>query len=197
MELLLATGNQHKKDEFDSILAPHTCTLPDALGIGFSFEETGLSFLENSLGKAKALFAFAGNRPCIADDSGLVIPALGGAPGIYSARFGETEFSRPLSTSEKNAYVLELMHSRQDRRAFFVCCLSCILDDHRIYTIQETLAGEIVLENPSGSGGFGYDPIFFLPDLGCTVAELLEGEKHRISHRGRAGKALSTLLSTL
>ena len=197
MELLLATGNHHKKTEFDSILSPHTCMLPDTLGMDFSFEETGLSFLENSLGKARALFAMAGGRPCIADDSGLVIPALNGAPGIYSARFGESEFGRPLSSSEKNSYVLELMRSQVDRRAYFVCCLSCIVDDHRIYTIQETLTGEIVWERPTGSGGFGYDPIFFLPDHGCTVAELPGGEKHRISHRGKAGSALSALLSSL
>lgn len=202
MKILLATGNMHKKQELSSILSSHTLFLPDDLGIGFDFEETENTFLGNSLGKARALYealqdtaSLEGPKDyaVVADDSGLVIPALDGAPGIYSARYGSDVFGRMLESHERNEYLLRQMKGITDRQAFFVCCMTMIIDDYRIYTVQETMEGTIIDEE-TGTGGFGYDPVFYLPDLGKTVAQLSADEKNSISHRGKAGAGVERLL---
>ena len=193
MKIVIATGNTHKKIELDKILASHTLIMPKDLGIEFHHEETENTFLGNSMGKARTLYNMC-NMPVLADDSGLVVPAIGGEPGVYSARYGSDVFGRELSSVERNNYLLKNMTERTDRRAYFVCCMTLILDDQRFYTVQETVSGEIVHEG-QGSNGFGYDPVFFVPSYHKTMAELPEAVKNQISHRALAGKALARILS--
>jgi XTP/dITP diphosphohydrolase len=193
MKLILATNNAHKKIEFSGIFIDHEIRVPEELGIGFDCEETGTSFLENSLLKSRSLYELV-HAPVIADDSGLCVPALKGEPGIYSARYGSVN-GHTLEAAERNAYLLEKMKGISDRRCFFVCCMTLILDEYRIFSAQETLEG-VLLEAPRGKGGFGYDPVVYLPGKGKTVAELNEKEKNAISHRGKAGAVLSRMLSS-
>lgn len=197
MKIVLATGNAHKKRELMQILPEHTLLLPNEAGVAenWDFEETEDTFLGNSLGKAKSLQKLCA-LPVLADDSGLVVPALGGEPGIFSARYGSDIHGRMLGDTERNHYLLEKMEHLTDRTAFFVCCMTLMLDEQRIFTVQETLHGEIQHEL-TGNGGFGYDPIFYIPEIGCTTAELLEEEKNHISHRGRAGMRISALLENV
>ncbi|MBL7006518.1 MAG: RdgB/HAM1 family non-canonical purine NTP pyrophosphatase [Spirochaetia bacterium] len=196
MNIILATGNRHKKRELSQIISSHDFLLPDDIGISFHHEETADTFLGNSLGKAQALFAACG-KPVLADDSGLVIPALhGGEPGIYSARYGSEESGHNLSDTERNLYLLQNMRSISDRSAFFVCCMAFMLDEYRVFTIQETFHGKII-SKMQGTGGFGYDPIFYIPELGKTAAQLSESEKNSISHRGKAGMRMAALIQEL
>ena len=192
MELCIATGNPHKVEELQAIFSRHTLRTPAELGIEFEYEETGSSFFANAYGKAAALSAQT-NLPVIADDSGLSLPALGGEPGVYSARYGSKVYGRLLEAPERNRYLLSRLEGIDERDAFFVCCMVAILEQYRFFTVQETLHGTII-DRPAGKGGFGYDPIFYLPRRECTVAQLPEGEKNRISHRGKAGAQLSRLL---
>lgn len=198
MELILATGNPHKKEELNRILAPHRILIPSDISVEFDAEETGTTYLENALIKARVLAEAAGGRPVIADDSGISVSSLGGAPGVYSARYGSEEGGKDLEASERNELLLQnMIHmTGEQRNAFFVCCMVLIIDEYRFFTAQETFGG-IISEQPSGIGGFGYDPIFMLPDIGCTVAELDDLEKDRISHRGRAGKRIKAILDNL
>jgi XTP/dITP diphosphohydrolase len=192
MKLLLATNNAHKKIELSGILVDHEILVPDDIGIDFDCEENGTSFLENSLLKAGSLYKLA-HEPVIADDSGICVPALNGEPGIFSARYGSVEGSN-LEAEERNAYLLGKMRGVRDRRCFFVCCMTLMLDEYRIFSAQETLEG-VLLETPRGKGGFGYDPIVYLESEGKTVAELDAEEKNRLSHRGKAAAALSRILA--
>ncbi|MCK5736897.1 MAG: RdgB/HAM1 family non-canonical purine NTP pyrophosphatase [Spirochaetaceae bacterium] len=198
MELLLATGNPHKKEELSRILHPHSILIPSDLGIKFHADETGTTYLENALIKARTLAESANGRPVLADDSGLSVPALGGAPGVYSARYGSEESGIELEAPERNQLLLRNMVDIKggDRAAFFVCCMALILDEYRIFTAQETFGG-MIAEEPFGEGGFGYDPIFHLPGRNCSVAEMTAEEKDRISHRGRAGLRIKAILDSL
>ncbi|MCD6343893.1 MAG: RdgB/HAM1 family non-canonical purine NTP pyrophosphatase [Spirochaetaceae bacterium] len=198
MELLLATGNPHKKEELSRILHPHRVLIPSDLGISFDADETGTTYLENALIKARTLRDLSGGRTVLADDSGLSVPALGGAPGVYSARYGSDESDRELEAPERNQLLLANMADikGENREAFFVCCMALILDNYRVFTAQETFSGIIALK-PYGAGGFGYDPIFHLPERNCSVAELNAEEKDRISHRGRAGLRIKAVLDSL
>lgn len=196
MEIVLASGNKHKKQELAQIISSHTLILPEDIGISFSHEETADTFLGNSVGKAQALYAEC-KKPVLADDSGLVIPALnGGEPGVYSARYGSSALGHILSATERNIYLLKKMALIRDRSAFFVCCMTLMLDEYRVFTIQETFHGEIIT-SMEGSGGFGYDPIFYIPELGKTAAQLSASEKNKVSHRGKAGIRLAALLQDL
>ena len=192
MEMLLATGNIHKKEEIQAILREHRVLTPGDLGGSFDYEETGTTFLANAQGKAQALHRMTG-KAVLADDSGICLPALGGAPGIYSARYGSSPGEANLPSSERNALLLKNMEGRKDRRAFFVCAMTLVLGEYRHYSIQETVDGILTIE-PAGSGGFGYDPLFFLEEYGKTMAQLSEAVKNRISHRGRAGARMARLL---
>ncbi len=191
MEILLATSNRHKQKEFAALFSGFDIAIPADKGIPFAPEESGSSFFENALIKAKALYEAAG-LPVLADDSGLCVDALGGAPGIRSARFG-SESGEPLPDSGRNALLLAKMAGEADRACRFVCCLVFYAGQNRFFSAQETLEG-VLLDAPRGEGGFGYDPIVSLPDLGRSVAELSEEEKNRISHRGKAAKAIKVLL---
>lgn len=200
MNILAATGNEHKKIELSEILKDHRVAVPQELGLSFDFEETEATFLGNSLGKAEALWAQVREAglddtwTVLADDSGLVVPSLGGEPGIYSARYGSDVFGRMLESPERNAYLLDKMQGITDRRAFFVCCMSLIMHDYRIYTVQETMEGTII-DKELGSGGFGYDPVFYLPEYQQTVAQIPSEVKNSISHRGKAGSRIAALLA--
>ena len=195
---LLATNNQHKKHELQHIMKNIDLVTPAELGIDFDCDETGSTFLENSMLKARTLFDLTG-KPVIADDSGLCVDGLDGAPGIYSSRYGSAEGGSELESPKRNAYLLSNMNhlkGAEQRTAAFVCCMSAIIDEYRMYTVQERMSGYIA-DEPFGAGGFGYDPVFFLPQYGKTVAELDDGEKNRISHRGQAAARLDLLLSQL
>lgn len=197
MTIWFATGNVHKKQELAAILAGHRIRIPAEAAApelrAFNPEETGLSFLENALIKALALYRLAG-EPVIADDSGLCVDALDGRPGIYSSRYGSGEGKKP-GDGERNALLLEELGDNPNRRARFVCAMVLLYGPERFFAVQETLEGEIVRNRGRGSGGFGYDPILYLPDRGCSVAELSEAEKNRISHRGKAGRAIAGILA--
>ena len=212
MNVLLASGNRHKAREAEAVLtlAGVGCevNLPsdfEQSGFGLDFEpvEDGETFLENALIKARSLYRLIrewGGRGgqegvfggILADDSGLCVDALEGRPGIFSARYGERG-GRKLGADERNALLLEEMREIGNRTARFVCSAVLLFDENRFVAAQETVEGEIASEE-RGYGGFGYDPVFLLPERGLTIAELPEGEKHRISHRGKAFRALAPFL---
>ena len=193
MQIAVATQNEHKLRELKAILDGYTLLSPREAGVDFTYEETGSTFLENSLGKALHLHRLTG-LPSLADDSGLSVPSMDGEPGVRSARYGSDIAGRLLDSPERNEYLLEKMKALEDRKAFFVCCITLVVAPYRQFSAQETLEGEITYE-PRGSEGFGYDPLFFLPTMGCTVAELSSGKKNELSHRGKAATALSTMLA--
>ncbi len=195
MEIFLASNNGHKLAEMTRLFAGAgvRVRLPREAGVSFDFEETGASYLENAWGKALALHRLL-DRPVLADDSGLCVEALGGEPGILSARYGSGSLTEKLSNPERIAFLLGRMKGQADRRAHFVCCMVLALGGDRFLVAQETVHG-LLAEAPRGSGGFGYDPIFHLPELGRTLAELTDEEKDRISHRGRAARRLLSALS--
>jgi len=220
MTVLLATNNDHKRRELAGILTEHRIMVPREMGINFSFEESGTTFLENAVGKARTLFDLlpagdsvviaddlaivaddlaivADDLAIVADDSGLCVDALGGAPGIYSARYGSPDGGiTELPAAERNARLLGELGDSTDRSAHFVCCMVALFSADRYAVVQETFAGSISRE-PSGGGGFGYDPIFSLPERGVTVAEISDDEKNRISHRGKAAHAIAAVLGRM
>jgi XTP/dITP diphosphohydrolase len=169
--------------------------LPSDAGVGFDYEETASDFVGNSIGKAMALWRVVG-APVLADDSGLCVDALGGRPGVLSARYGSPDGVTPLGAAERNGLLLGEMRGRSDRACRFVCCMTLVLSRDRFFVIQETCEG-MLLDEPRGSGGFGYDPVVLLPELGRSVAELSTEEKNRVSHRGRALARVSSLLGSL
>ncbi len=189
----VATNNPHKLREFRRLFPGFQLFSPDQIGSAFSYEETGNTYLDNALGKALHLYHLI-ETPVLADDSGLEVAGLGGQPGIYSSRFGSVDTK--LSDFERNAYLLNRAASLSDRACFFVCCMVAVFDEKRFFAVQETFPGVLAAE-PSGSGGFGYDPVVYLPEKGKTVAELGDEEKDAISHRGKAARRLASLLSTI
>ncbi len=195
MNIVLASTNKHKQFEMAGIFAGHTILMPEDLGIRLEHEETGSTFLENAMDKAMHLFHML-NLPVIADDSGLSMPALNGAPGIYSARYGSNDIKKRLTDRDRNEFLLENLEGITDRNGFYVCAMVLVMEEYRFFVAQETLHGRII-DSPRGSGGFGYDPIFFLDDAGKTVAELSPEEKNLISHRGKAGRALKAMLDRM
>jgi XTP/dITP diphosphohydrolase len=195
--IVLASTNLHKIDEFRALLADVPCELvgPADLGLAVEVEETGTTFHENAVLKAIA-YAEAAKLPALADDSGLEIDALGGEPGIYSARWAGTE----TPYDERFRIIFERLASVADehRTARYRCVIAVAQPaPHGLYTVVDgTLEGRIAHE-ARGSGGFGYDPIFFVPQKGRTVGEMTPEEKHRISHRGRAAAAVREPLKQL
>ena len=182
MDLVLATRNQGKVEEMRPMLA----------GIGFnlinqtdtdipSAVEDGATFVENALIKARSV-AEATGLPCIADDSGLVVQALHGAPGIYSARYAGED----ASDADNNRRLLEALSEQTDRRAFFFCCMVFLSSAQDPTPLIATAQwhGEI-LQAPRGDGGFGYDPLFYLPEHEQSAAQLPKATKNTISHRGQ------------
>jgi XTP/dITP diphosphohydrolase len=191
VQFVLASGNQHKADEIERLLpARFELVLQKNLGVE-SPMETGTTFIENAIIKAKHA-SLVTNLPAIADDSGLCVPFLSGAPGIYSARYAGTG----ATDMENLSKLRSALKGSSDRRAFFYCVLVYMetADDPTPIITQARWEGEIANE-PAGNHGFGYDPIFRIPSLGKTAAELNSEQKNSISHRGQALAALSGLLS--
>jgi XTP/dITP diphosphohydrolase len=193
MTIWFATNNAHKKTELAAILKGIRIPAEVPELAGFDPEETGTTFLENALIKARALHRLT-REPVIADDSGLCVDALGDRPGVYSSRYGGRD-GQKLSDGERNTLLLAELGDTPDRRARFVCAMVLLYTPDRFFIVQETLEGEIVRRTGQGSGGFGYDPILYLPDQGRTVAELPETEKNLISHRAKAGRIIARILA--
>ena len=185
MKFVLASHNRGKLREMQQLLAPlgAEVVLPADLGIIGEAEETGRSFAENSMIKARAVFDACG-LATIADDSGLMVDALDGAPGVYSARFGAPACK---TDADRNALLLRKLELVPDpeRGAQFVCAVTCILPDGTVLTAQGICRGEILRAN-RGDNGFGYDPLFYVPQEGLSFAELPAERKNQISHRARA-----------
>lgn len=192
-KLILASGNAGKLREFREILAPQGFELVAQGELGIPDpDETGLSFVENALLKARHASERSG-LPALADDSGLCVDALGGAPGLYSARYAGAHGDHPANIAK----LLAELANRDDsqRSAFFISVIALIrhpLDPAPL--IAEGRWHGHILHAPRGNGGFGYDPVFLDPDSGLSAAELEPAHKHRISHRGRA---VAELLKTL
>ncbi len=185
MRAVLATHNPGKIREMREILGElgvEVLTQTEA-GADVEVEETGTTFAENAWLKAKAVMEQTG-LPAIADDSGLVVDALDGAPGVYSARFG----GPGLDDDGRTALLLERMEGREDRKCRYVCAICCCFPDGRVIRSEATCEGEVG-HAPMGDGGFGYDPVFWLPDRNCTMAQISAEEKNGISHRGKALRA--------
>ncbi len=186
-KLVIASGNAGKLREFQFLLAPLGIeVLPQAqLGISEA-EEPHFTFVENALAKARHASRLSG-LPALADDSGICVEALGGAPGVLSARFA----GEPKSDARNNEKLLHELRDATDRRAHYYCVLVLLrhADDPQPLIAEGEWRGEIA-RAPRGEGGFGYDPLFWLPELGKMSAELEREQKHAISHRGKALKAL-------
>jgi len=198
-KIVVATTNPGKIGELEAMLGGdiELLGLADFVGLG-EVEEDGLSFEENAVKKA-AGYAKATGFWTIADDSGLVIDSLGGAPGIKSARFsGEKAEDRTLLDHKNMAKVLKLLEGvpKEERTARFVCCLCLASPDEVLIQTKGTLEG-FITEKEIGENGFGYDPIFFVPHLNKTAAQLTPEEKNAISHRGSAIRKLRPLLNEL
>lgn len=187
MKFVLASKNQKKLTELNQILSKLGIEVisETEAGVDVEVEETGTTFAENAALKAQAVCAVSG-LPAIADDSGLCVDALNGAPGIYSARYG----GPGLDDTERCRLLLENMRGMLDRRCKFVCTICCAFPGGAQVTAQGECSG-VLAYAPKGEGGFGYDPIFFLPSLKKTFAQLTADEKNNISHRGRALQAFS------
>lgn len=192
MKIYFATGNAHKREEMARIFPGHTIVIPKDEGIKFDPEETADTFFGNALIKAEALWHIV-HAPVLADDSGICVDALGGAPGVKSARYG-SENGKNLDSSSRNALLIAEAAGKADRKCRFVCNMVLYAGPDRFWSVQETLEGELISES-RGSGGFGYDPVVYVPECGKTVAELDPQDKDRLSHRGKAGKAIAALLA--
>ena len=191
-DFLIATNNKHKVEEFKRILCPLGINVISAKEAGVDLgdvEENGTTFAENA--RIKALSAFKiSSMPCIADDSGLCVDALDGAPGIYTARYG----GENITQTERNAFLLYNIQNVPDenRGARFICHICCVLGEDEIIDAEGICEGSIAKE-PSGTDGFGYDPVFVYKDGRC-FGVISGEEKDKISHRGLALRALKEQL---
>ncbi len=185
MDFIIASKNPHKLAEMSAILSRYgiRLRLQSELEMDIEVEETGSTFEANAMQKASAVMQAAG-LPAIADDSGLEVDALDGAPGIYSARYGGEKCQ-----NDRQRYELLLENMRgvpaAQRTARFVCVIAAIWPDGRKICVRGTCEGRI-LEQPGGPGGFGYDPVFYVPEEGCTFSEMSQTRKNEISHRANA-----------
>lgn len=206
MILYLASGNRHKQKEMQEILPDYEIRIPADDGIDFNPEETGTSFYENSIIKAKALYDLV-KKPVIADDSGICVEALNGEPGIYTSRYAGPQYvhGRPdgkkISQEEQNSYLIQQLNDTKssNRKCHYTCAMVLYVKPDQLYVAQEIFEGELInsIEEQAGNGGFGYDPIVFLPQYGKTVAEISAEEKNSISHRGKAVKVIAEILKNL
>ena len=193
--IIFATGNAGKMREIRLILGDLGCEILSMREAGADPEivENGSSFGENAEIKARAVWQETGDI-VLADDSGLVVDYIGGEPGIYSARYMGEDTSYEI----KNQNIIDRLSEakEEERAARFVCNIAAVLPDGSVIHTEETMEGRIAYE-PAGSGGFGYDPILMLPEYGVTSAELTIEEKNRISHRGKALKAMKQQLKRI
>lgn len=188
-KIIAATKNKNKVREFKEILPDFDIITQEEAGIDLDVEETGTTFSENALLKAQAIFDKTG-IPALADDSGLEVFALGGAPGVYSARYG----GEGLDDFGRLTLLLKNMEEVDDelRGAQFVCSIAFVTGE-KTYNAQGICEGVIIRE-PRGENGFGYDPVFYVPDMGKTTAEMSSEEKNSISHRGKALRQLAEII---
>lgn len=190
-KLILATNNPGKIAELQALLSPIHCISQTSLGIE-SVEETGLTFVENALLKARHISRLT-NEPALADDSGLVVEALKGEPGIYSARYAGED----ATNEERINYLLEKMENVPDskRQAYFYCCIVMLqhAEDPTPLIATGRLTG-LIAKAAVGENGFGYDPVFYLPSHQCTLAQIPAKIKNTISHRAEALKKLQQQL---
>ncbi len=190
MKLVLASKNKKKLAELNDILSRlgvQVCSEAEA-GVDVEVEETGTTFEENSLLKAKAVMEASG-MPAIADDSGLCVDALNGAPGVYSARYG----GEGLDDTARYRLLLENLRGQMTRTARFVSVITCCFPNGDVISARGECPGTISYA-PMGEGGFGYDPVFFVPGLKKTFAQLSPEEKNAVSHRGKALEQFKTKL---
>ncbi len=199
VKLYLASSNPGKLAEYRELAEAFSETVPlrlsllpnfDAL---LAFEENAPTFAENAAGKA-SYYSRLHHGLIFADDSGLVVPALNGAPGVHSARYAGPD----ASSAERNAKLLRELHGKSgiERDAHFVCATALFERGQPLAIVTDCVGGTI-LEAPRGDGGFGYDPVFFFPELQKTFAELNANEKNQFSHRGKAFRRLLAFLSTV
>ncbi len=187
-KIIFATGNEGKMREIREILKElqvPVLSMKEA-GVSLNIEENGSTFAENAEIKARAVWNCTGGI-VLADDSGLVVDALGGEPGVYSARYMGEDTSYEI----KNREIIRRLEavSGQDRSARFVCIIAAVLPDGTVRKTEGTMDGVIAME-PAGEEGFGYDPILYIPEYGKTGAQLTMEEKNAISHRGKALRAM-------
>lgn len=192
MRFVLATHNPGKLQEMGEILKDFGIEVvsPKDLGITVDVEETGSTFAENAMLKAKAICK-AADLPAIADDSGLCVDALNGAPGVYSARYG----GEGLDDQGRYMLLLSSLRGAPTRAAHFACAVACAFPNGDTLTAEGRCDGSIAYA-PLGEGGFGYDPVFLLPGTGKTFGQLTQEEKSAVSHRGRALREFSEKLET-
>ena len=194
-KIVFATTNARKIKEIKEILADFDVEVASMkeMNITADIEENGATFEENSLIKARAVSKLTG-LPALADDSGLEVDYLNGEPGIYSARY----LGRDTDYDYKNNYIIKKLKDAKDeeRSARFVCVISLVLPDGREFVKKGVMEGRIGYEI-KGENGFGYDPIFYLPEYGKTSAEISAEEKNKISHRGKALSAMKELIASL
>lgn len=194
--VIFATGNAGKMREIRSIMAdtyPEILSMKEA-GIQTDIAEDGKTYEENALIKARAVAAAAEGGLVLADDSGLEIDFLGKEPGVYSARY----LGEDTPYSVKNAELIRRLEGvpEEERTARFVCAIAAVLPDGRELTVRAAIEGRIGYEEKGGNG-FGYDPIFYVPEMGKTTAELTEEEKNLVSHRGKALRLMREELKKL
>ena len=188
MELVFATNNAHKLDEVRQILGDGFKVLSlNDINCHDDIPETGDTFQDNALQKARYVKEHYG-YDCFADDTGLEVKALNGAPGVHSARYAGDHDSEANMTK-----LLGELEKKSDRSAQFRTVVALILNGQEVL-FEGIVTGKIATERHYGDGGFGYDPIFFLPDRGCTTADLLPEEKNKISHRGNALRLMKEVL---
>ena len=191
MEIVIASRNKHKITELEALLSKYIDGVKllslDDVGLYEDVEEDGKNFEENAFIKAR--YAARSGKISIGDDSGLCVTALDGAPGIFSARYAGEHGN----DAANNAKLLDDLKDKTDKSAAFVCTIACVLPDGAEFSAEGKADG-VITDKASGNGGFGYDPIFFLPELGKTFADLTAEEKNAISHRGRAVEAFAARL---
>ena len=193
MKVVLARKNPHKLVEIDQITRKLgiELILQSELGVDIDVEETGTTFEENSFQKAEAVMKATG-LPALADDSGIAVDALNGAPGVYSARYGGdpsmTDHDRKMLLLKNTEHVPD-----GQRQAQFVCVITMVTPEGEVIQARGEIHGELTRE-PKGENGFGYDPIFYYPPAGMTTAEMPSEEKHKVSHRGNALKVFYDML---
>ena len=190
MKFVLATHNPNKIREMGAILGQFGVEVvsPKELGITVDVEETGSTFAENAMLKAKAICELT-KLPAIADDSGLCVDALNGGPGVYSARFG----GEGLDDKGRYTLLLEMLRGQTDRAAHFHTSIVCAFPNGDELVCEGECPGTIAFA-PMGEGGFGYDPVFFVPELRKTFGQLTAEEKASVSHRGKALRAFAAAL---
>ncbi len=190
MELIIASNNKHKVEEIKEILSDEFDKIISLREAGIIHEtiEDGKTFAQNAIKKATEICALSG-MPALADDSGLCVSSLGGAPGVYSARYS----GDAANDKSNNALLLKNLASEDDRSAVFVCVVAIAYPDGKVVTAEGRVEGEITVE-ARGECGFGYDPLFLVNGTDKTYAEMTDSEKNAISHRGRA---LENLLKKL